>query len=73
MKKQNIVKKPRLKLTKYKGTLGYAMSNIKEVLDKKEFEKFREYKQLAVHYIWEDLWWKRKNANIPWLEKLIRI
>ena len=40
MKKQNIVKKPRLKLTKYKGTLGYAMSNIKEVLDKKEFEKF---------------------------------
>lgn len=39
----------------------------------KHFEKFGEYKQLAVHYIWEDLWWKRKNENISWLEKLIRI
>ena len=37
------------------------------------FEKFGKYKQLAVHYIWEDLWWKRKNKNIPWLEKLIRL
>ena len=39
----------------------------------KHFEKFGEYKQLAVHYIWEDLWWKRKNEHILWLEKLIRI
>jgi len=39
----------------------------------KYFEKYGEYKQLAVHYIWEDLWWKRKNESIPWLEKLIRI
>lgn len=39
----------------------------------KHFEKFGDYKQLAVHYIWEDLWWKRKNETIPWLEKLIRI
>jgi 3-methyladenine DNA glycosylase/8-oxoguanine DNA glycosylase len=39
----------------------------------KHFEKYREYKQLAVHYIWEDLWWKRKNKHIPWLEKLIRV
>lgn len=39
----------------------------------KHFEKFRDYKQLAVHYIWEDLWWKRKHENIPWLEKLIRV
>ena len=37
------------------------------------FERFGAYKQLAVHYIWEDLWWKRKNENIPWLEKLIRV
>jgi 3-methyladenine DNA glycosylase/8-oxoguanine DNA glycosylase len=36
------------------------------------FERFGAYKQLAVHYIWEDLWWKRKNEAIPWLEKLIR-
>ncbi len=39
----------------------------------RHFEKFGDYKQLAVHYIWEDLWWKRKNENIPWLEKQIRI
>jgi len=39
----------------------------------KHFERFGDYKQLAVHYIWEDLWWKRKNENIPWLEKEIRI
>ena len=39
----------------------------------KHFERFGEYKQLAVHYIWEDLWWKRKNEHIPWLEKEIRL
>ena len=39
----------------------------------KHFERFGDYKQLAVHYIWEDLWWKRKNEPIPWLEKLIRV
>ncbi|MFH1890709.1 MAG: hypothetical protein ABIJ91_04070 [Candidatus Kuenenbacteria bacterium] len=39
----------------------------------KYFERFGEYKQLAIHYIWEDLFWKRKNEYIPWLEKEIRI
>lgn len=45
----------------------------------KHFEKYGEYKQLAVNYIWEDLWWtrlhrqERKNKHIPWLEKLIRV
>jgi len=39
----------------------------------KHFERFGEYKQLAVHYIWEDLFWKRKNEHIPWLEKEIRL
>lgn len=38
----------------------------------KHFEKYKPYQQLAIHYIWEDLWWKRKNKPIPWLEKLIR-
>ena len=38
----------------------------------KHFDRFGEYKQLAVHYIWEDLWWKRENEHIPWLEKEIR-
>lgn len=39
----------------------------------KYFERFGQYKQLAVHYLWEDLWWKRKHEHLPWLEKLIRI
>lgn len=39
----------------------------------KYFKRYGDYKQLAVHYIWEDLWWKRKNKHIPWLEKLIRV
>lgn len=28
---------------------------------------------LAVHYIWEDLFWQRRSNGIPWLEKLIRL
>lgn len=44
---------------------------VKKIL--KHFEKFGKYKQLAVHYIWEDLFWKRKNEHISWLEKEIRI
>jgi len=44
---------------------------VKKIL--KYFERYGEYKQLAVHYIWEDLWWKRKNKHIPWLEELIRV
>jgi 3-methyladenine DNA glycosylase/8-oxoguanine DNA glycosylase len=38
----------------------------------KYFDRFGKYRQLAVHYIWEDLWWQRKTAPIPWLEKLVR-
>lgn len=37
------------------------------------FEAFMPYQQLAVHYIWEDLWWKRKNESVGWLEELIRV
>jgi len=37
------------------------------------FNKYGKYKQLAVHYICEDIFWKRKNEHIPWLEKEIRI
>ncbi len=45
--------------------------SVKKLL--KYFERFGEWKQIAVHYIWEDLWWKRKNEHIPWLEKEIRL
>ena len=36
-------------------------------------ERFGEYKMLAVHYIWEDLFWRRSHAPVPWLEALIRL
>ncbi len=36
-------------------------------------ERFGKYKMLAVHYIWEDLFWKRKYEHVEWLEKLIRL
>ncbi|MBM4402736.1 MAG: hypothetical protein FJ044_05845 [Candidatus Cloacimonetes bacterium] len=35
--------------------------------------RFGKYKMLAVHYIWEDLWWQRKHKPVPWLEELIRL
>lgn len=36
-------------------------------------KRFGQYKMLAVHYIWEDLWWQRKHKPVPWLEELIRL
>lgn len=36
-------------------------------------QRFGKYKMLAVHYIWEDLWWKRKHKPVPWLEDLVRL
>ncbi len=36
-------------------------------------QHFCGYRALAVHYIWEDLFWKRNHEKIEWLEKLIRL
>lgn len=36
-------------------------------------QRFGKYKTLAVHYIWEDLFWKRKQGKIEWLDRLIRL
>ena len=36
-------------------------------------QRFGGYRMLAVHYLWEDLFWKRKHEEIEWLEKLIRL
>jgi 3-methyladenine DNA glycosylase/8-oxoguanine DNA glycosylase len=33
--------------------------------------RYGEWKTLAMHYIFEDLFWKRKTQKIEWLEKLI--
>jgi 3-methyladenine DNA glycosylase/8-oxoguanine DNA glycosylase len=34
---------------------------------------YGKFSMLAVHYIWEDVFWRRKNEKIPWLEKEIRL
>jgi len=36
-------------------------------------DRFDKYKMLAVHYIWEDLFWRRRHEDVEWLEKLIRL
>jgi len=37
------------------------------------FGKWGKWKNLAIHYVWEDIWWQRRNERVPWLEKLIRL
>ena len=34
---------------------------------------FAGYRMLAIHYFWEDLFWRRKHEPVAWLEKLIRL
>jgi len=36
-------------------------------------KRYGKWKTLAMHYILEDLFWKRKTQKIEWLEKLIRL
>ena len=36
-------------------------------------KQYGRYSMLAIHYIWEDIFWRRKNENIDWLEKEIRL
>lgn len=36
-------------------------------------KRYGKYSMLAVHYIWVDIFWRRKNEKIPWLEKEIRL
>lgn len=31
------------------------------------------WRMLAAHYLFEDLFWRRKNDSIPWLDELIRL
>ncbi len=35
--------------------------------------RFGPYKGLAVHYVWEDLFWRHKRRPIDWLAPLIRL
>ncbi|KKR50573.1 MAG: hypothetical protein UU81_C0051G0008 [Microgenomates group bacterium GW2011_GWC1_41_8] len=36
-------------------------------------KQYGNYSMLAVHYIWEDIFWRRKYEKIDWLEKEIRL
>jgi 3-methyladenine DNA glycosylase/8-oxoguanine DNA glycosylase len=35
--------------------------------------RYGKYAMLAVHYIWEDIFWRRRSGKIPWLEREIRL
>lgn len=35
--------------------------------------RYGKYAMLVVHYIWEDVFWRRKHEHIPWLEGEIRL
>lgn len=45
---------------------------VAQILDRLD-TRFGEHQTLALHYLWEDLWWRRKRRPIPWLEPLIRL
>ncbi len=36
-------------------------------------ERFSGYRALAVHYVWEDLFWQWKHGQADWLGRLIRL
>lgn len=36
-------------------------------------ERYAGYAFLAYHYVWEDLFWRRKHERIEWLEREIRL
>ena len=39
----------------------------------RHFDRWGKWKALAVHYVWENIWWQRRHEHIPWLEKEIRL
>jgi len=36
-------------------------------------QRWGQWKMLAAHYLFEDLFWRRKHEPVPWLEELIRL
>lgn len=51
--------------------LNKESATVEELL--KYINQFGKYKHLAVHYLWEEVWWRRKNGEVfQWLEKEIR-
>ncbi|MCL4390220.1 MAG: hypothetical protein M1484_02725 [Patescibacteria group bacterium] len=42
-------------------------------IQKDILRQYGDYSMLTVHYIWEDIFWRRKHEKIDWLEKEIRL
>jgi 3-methyladenine DNA glycosylase/8-oxoguanine DNA glycosylase len=34
---------------------------------------YGRWASLAIHYIWEDIFWRRRHTHVDWLEKEIRL
>jgi len=45
---------------------------IKDLLAHVE-QRWGRWKMLAMHYLFEDLFWRRRMESVPWLEELIRL
>lgn len=51
---------------------GNKTTDTKRILEDAE-KHWGKWKMLAVHYMFEDLFWRRKSEKIPWLEDEIRM
>lgn len=51
---------------------GNKTTDPKRILEDVE-KRWGKWKMLAIHYLFEDLFWRRKREKIPWLEKEIRM
>lgn len=51
---------------------GNKTTDPKRILEEVE-KRWGKWKMLAIHYIFEDLFWRRKREKIPWLEEEIRM
>jgi len=62
-------------LFQYSQAIVYVKDLRKKMLEKIGAQKrWGRWKRLATHYLWEDIFWQRKEGRkIPWLEKEIRL
>ena len=51
---------------------GNKTTDPKRMLEEVE-KRWGKWKMLAVHYLFEDLFWRRKREKIPWIEEEIRM
>jgi len=51
---------------------GNKTTDPRRILEEVEW-RWGKWKMLAIHYLFEDLFWRRKREKIPWLEEEIRM